>query len=198
MADLHKIKIFSNFFKKVDVKRRILIFCGESIMLMVVVDSGAKWETMVKRSEMPMFMGEFQHSIDEKGRIIIPAKFRELLGTSFVVTRGLDHCLFVYPMEEWSLLEQKLKSLPLMKADARAFSRFFFSGATEVEWDKQGRVNLPGNLRQYAKLEKECVIIGVSNRVEIWSKETWSEYYDTSEQSFNEIAEKLVDFDFDL
>lgn len=145
-----------------------------------------------------MFMGEFQHSIDEKGRIIIPAKFRELLGTSFVVTRGLDHCLFVYPMEEWSLLEQKLKSLPLMKADARAFSRFFFSGATEVEWDKQGRVNLPGNLRQYAKLEKECVIIGVSNRVEIWSKETWSEYYDTSEQSFNEIAEKLVDFDFDL
>lgn len=145
-----------------------------------------------------MFMGEFQHSIDEKGRIIIPAKFRELLGTSFVVTRGLDHCLFVYPMEEWSLLEQKLKSLPLMKADARAFSRFFFSGATEVEWDKQGRVNLPGNLRQYAKLEKECVIIGVSNRVEIWSKEKWSEYYDTSEQSFNEIAEKLVDFDFDL
>ncbi|CAJ1314274.1 division/cell wall cluster transcriptional repressor MraZ [Paenibacillus sp. PK4536] len=145
-----------------------------------------------------MFMGEFQHSIDEKGRIIIPAKFRELLGTSFVVTRGLDHCLFVYPMEEWSLLEQKLKSLPLMKADARAFSRFFFSGATEVEWDKQGRINLPGNLRQYAKLEKECVIIGVSNRVEIWSKETWSEYYDHSEQSFNEIAEKLVDFDFDL
>ncbi|WP_309738371.1 division/cell wall cluster transcriptional repressor MraZ [Paenibacillus sp. SORGH_AS_0338] len=146
-----------------------------------------------------MFMGEFQHSIDEKGRIIIPSKFREQLGTSFVVTRGLDHCLFVYPMEEWSLLEQKLKSLPLMKADARAFSRFFFSGATEVEWDKQGRVNLPGNLkRQYAKLEKECVIIGVSNRVEIWSKETWSEYYDTSEQSFNEIAEKLVDFDFDL
>jgi MraZ protein len=145
-----------------------------------------------------MFMGEFQHSIDEKGRIIIPAKFRELLGTSFVVTRGLDHCLFVYPMEEWSLLEQKLKSLPLMKADARAFSRFFFSGATEVEWDKQGRVNLPSNLRQYAKLEKECVIIGVSNRVEIWSKETWAEYYDTSEQSFNEIAEKLVDFDFDL
>ncbi len=145
-----------------------------------------------------MFMGEFQHSIDEKGRIIIPAKFRELLGTSFIVTRGLDHCLFVYPMEEWSLLEQKLKSLPLMKADARAFSRFFFSGATEVEWDKQGRINLPGNLRQYAKLEKECVIIGVSNRVEIWSKETWSEYYDHSEQSFNEIAEKLVDFDFDL
>lgn len=145
-----------------------------------------------------MFMGEFQHNIDDKGRIIIPAKFRELLGQSFVVTRGLDHCLFVYPMEEWSLLEQKLKSLPLMKADARAFTRFFFSGALEGEWDKQGRVNLPVTLRQYARLEKECVIIGVSNRVEIWSQAVWEQYYNESEQSFNEIAEKLVDFDLDL
>ncbi|ANF97697.1 division/cell wall cluster transcriptional repressor MraZ [Paenibacillus bovis] len=145
-----------------------------------------------------MFMGEYQHNIDDKGRIIIPAKFRELLGPSFVVTRGLDHCLFVYPMEEWSLLEQKLKSLPLMKADARAFTRFFFSGALEGEWDKQGRVNLPVNLRQYARLEKECVIIGVSNRVEIWSQAIWEQYYNESEQSFNEIAEKLVDFDLDL
>ncbi|WP_017811800.1 MULTISPECIES: division/cell wall cluster transcriptional repressor MraZ [Paenibacillus] len=145
-----------------------------------------------------MFMGEYQHNIDDKGRIIIPAKFRELLGPSFVVTRGLDHCLFVYPMEEWSLLEQKLKSLPLMKADARAFTRFFFSGALEGEWDKQGRVNLPINLKQYARLEKECVIIGVSNRVEIWSQSVWEQYYNESEQSFNEIAEKLVDFDLDL
>lgn len=147
---------------------------------------------------LPMFMGEFQHSIDEKGRIIIPAKFRELLGTSFVVTRGLDQCLFVYPMEEWGAMEQKLKALPLMKSDARAFTRFFFSGATECEWDKQGRVNLPGNLRQYAKLEKDCVVLGVSNRVEIWSKDTWEQYFEQSEESFNEIAEKLVDFDFDL
>lgn len=147
---------------------------------------------------LPMFMGEFQHSIDEKGRIIIPAKFRELLGTSFVVTRGLDQCLFVYPMEEWGAMEQKLKALPLMKSDARAFTRFFFSGATECEWDKQGRVNLPGNLRQYAKLEKDCVVLGVSNRVEIWSKDTWEQYFEQSEDSFNEIAEKLVDFDFDL
>ncbi|MNZ47972.1 cell division protein MraZ [compost metagenome] len=145
-----------------------------------------------------MFMGEFQHSIDEKGRIIIPAKFRDLLGTSFVVTRGLDQCLFVYPMEEWGVMEQKLKALPLMKSDARAFTRFFFSGATECEWDKQGRVNLPGNLRQYAKLEKDCVILGVSNRVEIWSKDTWEQYFEQSEESFNEIAEKLVDFNFDL
>ncbi|WP_411343180.1 division/cell wall cluster transcriptional repressor MraZ [Paenibacillus sp. WLX1005] len=145
-----------------------------------------------------MFMGEFQHNIDDKGRIIIPAKFRELLGQSFVMTRGLDHCLFIYPLEEWSLLEQKLKSLSLMKADARAFTRFFFSGAAEGEWDKQGRVNVPSNLRQYAQLDKECTIIGVSNRVEIWSRSVWEQYYNESEQSFNEIAEKLVDFDLDL
>ncbi|WP_110932166.1 division/cell wall cluster transcriptional repressor MraZ [Paenibacillus bouchesdurhonensis] len=145
-----------------------------------------------------MFMGEFQHSIDDKGRIIIPAKFRDLLGASFVVTRGLDQCLFVYPMEEWAVLEQKLKALPLMKSDARAFTRFFFSGATECEWDKQGRVNLPGNLRQYAKLEKDCVVLGVSNRVEIWSRNTWEQYFQQSEDTFNDIAEKLVDFNFDL
>lgn len=145
-----------------------------------------------------MFMGEFQHSIDEKGRIIIPAKFRDLLGSSFVITRGLDQCLFVYPMQEWEQLEQKLKTLPLMKSDARAFTRFFFSGATECEWDKQGRVNIPGNLRQYARLEKECVVLGVSNRVEIWSRSTWTQYFEQSEESFNEIAEKLVDFNFDL
>lgn len=145
-----------------------------------------------------MFMGEFQHSIDEKGRIIIPAKFRDLLGTSFVVTRGLDQCLFVYPQAEWEVMEQKLKALPLMKSDARAFTRFFFSGATECEWDKQGRVNLPATLRQYAKLEKDCVVLGVSNRVEIWSLETWQQYFQQSEDTFNEIAEKLVDFNFEL
>ncbi|MBY9076957.1 division/cell wall cluster transcriptional repressor MraZ [Paenibacillus sp. HN-1] len=145
-----------------------------------------------------MFMGEYQHSVDDKGRIIIPAKFRELLGMSFVATRGLDSCLFVYPMEEWAIMEQKLKSLPLMKSDARAFSRFFFSGATECQWDKQGRVTLPANLREYAKLDKDCVILGVSNRVEIWNKELWEQYFGQSEASFNEIAEKLVDFNFEF
>lgn len=145
-----------------------------------------------------MFMGEYQHTIDEKGRMIIPAKFREALGAQFIVTRGLDSCLFVYPKEEWAVLEQKLKSLPLMKSDARAFTRFFFSGATECELDKQGRINIPNTLCEYAKLEKECVVLGVSNRVEIWSKEVWTSYFQQSEQSFNEIAEKLVDFNFDL
>lgn len=140
-------------------------------------------------------MGEYRHTIDDKGRLIIPAKFREELGDAFVVTRGLDHCLFVYPASEWSQLEQKLKSLPFTRSDARAFTRFFFSGATEVELDKQGRVHLPANLRQYAKLEKECVVLGVSSRVEIWSKRTWEDYFVESEASFNEIAEKIVDFD---
>ncbi|OPA78457.1 cell division/cell wall cluster transcriptional repressor MraZ [Paenibacillus selenitireducens] len=143
-----------------------------------------------------MFMGEYQHTIDEKGRMIIPSKFRDALGSNFVVTRGLDQCLFVYPRTEWEVLEQKLKALPLMKSDARAFTRFFFSGATECELDKQGRVNIPNNLLQYSKLDKDCVVLGVSNRVEIWSKDIWENYFDQSEESFNEIAEKLVDFDF--
>ncbi len=140
-------------------------------------------------------MGEYQHSIDEKGRMIIPAKFRDALGTRFVVTRGLDQCLFVYPETEWKNIEQKLKSLPFTRSDARAFTRFFFSGATESELDKQGRVNLPNTLIQHAQLNKECVVIGVSNRVEIWSKEMWEGYFSESADSFNEIAEKIVDFD---
>lgn len=142
-----------------------------------------------------MFMGEYQHSIDDKGRLIIPAKFRDGLGASFVVTRGLDNCLFVYPQSEWENLEAKLKTLPFTRADARAFSRFFFSGATECELDKQGRANIPSHLREYAKLNRDCVIIGVSNRVEIWGKESWDTYFDSSSDSFAEIAEKL---DFDL
>jgi len=143
-------------------------------------------------------MGEYHHSIDEKGRVIIPAKFREALGDRFVMTRGLDNCLFVYPLQEWAVMEQKLKSLPLMKADARAFTRFFLSGATECELDKQGRVNIPANLREHARLDSQAVVIGVSNRVEVWSKELWESYSQISEQSFNEIAEKLVDFNLDL
>lgn len=143
-----------------------------------------------------MFMGEFLHNVDEKGRVIIPAKFRDELGSSFIITRGLDKSLFVYPLEEWKLIEQNLKSLPFTKADARKFTRFFFSGAIESEVDKQGRVIIPNNLRSYAELIKECVFIGVSNRVEIWGKEIWDSYYQDAEESFTEIAEKIVDFDF--
>ncbi|MGY3714017.1 division/cell wall cluster transcriptional repressor MraZ [Sutcliffiella cohnii] len=142
-----------------------------------------------------MFMGEYHHTIDAKGRMIIPAKFRENLGEAFVLTRGLDHCLFGYPMSEWTNVEEKLKELPLTKKDARAFTRFFFSGASECELDKQGRVNISSPLLQYAGLEKECVVIGVSNRIEIWSKEKWEGYVEESEDSFAEIAENLADFD---
>lgn len=142
-----------------------------------------------------MFMGEYKHNVDVKGRMIVPAKFREGLGDSFVVTRGLDKCLFAYPLDEWKVIEEKLKQLPLTKKDARAFTRFFFSGAIECEVDKQGRINIPQTLRNYAGLEKECVVIGVSERVEIWANDKWEEYVDDSEESFAEIAENLMDFD---
>lgn len=150
---------------------------------------------MKKVGRDAMFMGEFQHNFDTKGRMIIPAKFRTDLGDRFIVTRGLDKCLFIYPMDEWEVLEGKLKKLPLTKKDARAFTRFFFSGAVECEIDKQGRINVPQSLRTYANLDKECVVIGVSNRLELWAKEAWDDYFDDSEESFAEIAENLMDFD---
>lgn len=143
-----------------------------------------------------MFMGEYKHNIDTKGRVIVPAKFRDALGEVFVVTRGLDQCLFAYPMTEWRLLENKLKKLPLTKKDARAFTRFFFSGAVECEVDKQGRINLPAPLRKYANLERGCAVIGVSNRVEFWAEENWTSYVEESEESFAEIAENMLDIDF--
>ncbi|MFZ7104943.1 MAG: division/cell wall cluster transcriptional repressor MraZ [Peptococcaceae bacterium] len=145
-----------------------------------------------------MFMGEYQHNIDDKGRLIMPAKFRDELGDKFVVTKGLDGCLFVYPMEEWKVLEGKLRNLPFTKSDARAFARFFFSGATECELDKQGRILLPPNLREHAQLQKDTFIIGVSSRLEIWSKEVWEAYSSQTEGSYEELAEKMVDFDIGL
>lgn len=140
-------------------------------------------------------MGEYHHSIDNKGRMIVPAKFREKLGESFILTRGLDQCLFVYPQDEWNILEEKLKTLPLTKKDARAFTRFFFSGATECEVDKQGRINISTPLINYAKLEKDCVVVGVTNRLEIWSKDIWEQYVLEAEDSFGELAENMIGFD---
>lgn len=140
-----------------------------------------------------MLMGQYDHTIDAKGRVIIPAKFREELGDKFVLTRGLDNCLFVYSLAEWSNIEMKLKSLPLNRKDARAFTRFFLAGATECEIDKQGRVLIPTNLREYAKINKEVVIIGVSSRVEIWSKEVWNDYSNNVDISFEDVAEHLDD-----
>ncbi|PGS48575.1 division/cell wall cluster transcriptional repressor MraZ [Bacillus sp. AFS041924] len=142
-----------------------------------------------------MFIGEYQHNIDVKGRLIIPSKFRDKLGENFIVTRGLDQCLFGYSLAEWSLIEDKLRTLPLTKKDARAFTRFFFSGAMECEMDKMGRINITPNLRNYAKLEKECVVVGVTNRIEIWDLSTWNTYMNESEESFGELAENLIGFD---
>ena len=111
-----------------------------------------------------MFFGEYEHSIDAKGRVIIPAKLRDALGEQFIITKGLDECLFVYPLDQWEAFQEKLQALPLNQPSARAFVRFFFSGATEAELDKQGRVLLPANLREYGSLEKEIVITGAGNR----------------------------------
>lgn len=140
-----------------------------------------------------MFMGEFQHSIDEKGRLIIPAKFREDLGERFVITRGLDSSLFVYPMNQWKILEEKIKELPTSQADTRAFVRLFFSGAVEAEPDKQGRMVLPQHLREHAKIERDVYIIGVSTKIEIWSKQTWEDYTNHARQSYETIAENIID-----
>jgi MraZ protein len=143
---------------------------------------------------LSMFMGEYQHSIDAKGRLIVPSKLREKLGEKFVVTRGLDGCLFGYPLSEWEKLEEKLNEMPLAKKDARTFVRFFYSAATECEIDKQGRINIPATLREHAKLVKSCVIIGVSNRIEIWDEARWQAFTTEAEENFDEIAETMIDF----
>ncbi len=139
-----------------------------------------------------MFYGEYLHSIDTKGRIIVPAKFREDLGEKFIVTKGLDNCLFVYSLEEWSNLEAKLRDLPFTDKDVRIFTRFFFAGATECEVDKQGRINIPQNLREYAKFTKDVYAIGVSTRVELWDKSRWEEYSGDDNISGDEIAQKMA------
>lgn len=137
-----------------------------------------------------MFIGEYQHAVDTKNRMIIPSKFRDDLGNKFVLTKGLDGCLYAYTLEEWKVLEEKLKKLPLTSKDARAFVRFFFSGANEIDIDKQGRSLIPQNLLEYAGIEKDIVSIGVSTRIEIWSKTKWDEYND-SNIDFDGIAEKM-------
>lgn len=138
-----------------------------------------------------MFIGEYSHTIDTKGRLSMPARFREQLGESFIVTKGLDQSLFVYPEEEWKIIENKLKQLPLTNQNARAFVRFFFSGATECELDQQGRIRIPVNLREHAILEKEVMVIGVGTRVEIWSQKIWTDYNSDENLSYDEIAGKM-------
>ena len=159
-----------------------------------------------------MFMGEYNHTVDPKGRLIVPSKFREQLGSEFVVTKGLDGCLFVYPAEEWHNIEEKFRNISMTSKDAmeilpnfssitskdaRKFSRFFFAGAAAVELDKQGRILLPPVLREYANLQKDVVLVGVLSRVEIWDKDRWQENtYD--EDEMDEIAEHMADLGFSI
>lgn len=139
-----------------------------------------------------MYLGEFRHQMDDKGRLFLPAPFREALGERFVVTKGLDKSLFVYDLKEWAKIEQTLRRLPFTQGDVRAFTRLFFSGANEVQLDKQGRMQLSQPLRDYSLLQKEVVILGVGTRIEIWSKDIWESYEEDANQQFATIAEKLV------
>lgn len=139
-----------------------------------------------------MLIGQYQHAIDAKNRIIIPSKFREELGDVFVVTKGLDNCLFVYSNTEWQKVDEKLKNLSMTNKDARAFTRFFYAGACECEIDKQGRIIIPNNLREHAKIEKDIIIVGVSSKVEIWSAEEWERFNSESNLSYEEAAENLI------
>lgn len=140
-----------------------------------------------------MLIGEYHHNIDDKGRLIIPSKFREEIGSSFVVTRGLDGCLFIFSMINWDKMVEKLKVLPFTKKDARTFMRFFLSGATVCEFDKQGRINISSSLLEYSEIKKECAIIGVNDRLEIWSLEKFKKMMEENSSSLADVSENLFD-----
>ncbi|MBR3362792.1 MAG: division/cell wall cluster transcriptional repressor MraZ [Bacilli bacterium] len=144
-----------------------------------------------------MFMGEYHHTIDDKGRLTIPSKIREELGNDFIVTRGLDGCLFIYKKDDWNRLMNKYQSLPNVK-DARNFMRFLLSGANALDFDKQGRININLPLIKYADLKKDCVIIGVGDRLEIWDKERWNNFLDANIDSFSDIADNLFKSDLNI
>jgi MraZ protein len=159
-----------------------------------VVVCGRKWET--NGAEItPVFYGEYEHSLDEKGRLTIPSRVREAMKqggvTGFMVTRGLDECLFLFPLQQWQTYVEKLGSLPLEKGNARRFTRMFYSGASECSPDRQGRVFIPPNLREHAHIEKDVVIIGVQNRLELWDKARWEAFSTESKESYEETAEEL-------
>ncbi|OGY97770.1 MAG: cell division/cell wall cluster transcriptional repressor MraZ [Candidatus Liptonbacteria bacterium RIFCSPLOWO2_01_FULL_56_20] len=138
-----------------------------------------------------MLLGEYQHNLDIKGRMAIPAKFREKLATGAIITRGLDNCLFLFAKNEWEALAQKLVALPLAQANSRAFVRLMLAGAMDVELDTQGRILVPDYLRKYAGLKKQAIVAGLYNRIEVWDRETWERYKQKTESASEEIAEKL-------
>ena len=146
-----------------------------------------------------MFYGEYEHRLDKKQRIIIPSAFREISKENYVekffITRGLDGCLFMFPEEEWKSQEAKFRGLSFTKRETRKFNRLFFSGATPAMPDKQGRILIPSFLKAYANIKKEIMLVGVPSRIEIWSREKWREFYETSTESFEDIAEKLMDIE---
>lgn len=153
--------------------------------------SGEKWFLEPEKWVTLMFFGEYNHNLDAKGRMSLPAKFREHLSDVFYLTRGLDNCLYVYPEAEWRVIEEKLKALPTTSKTARAYKRLFFSGASQVSFDKQGRIMIPSVLREHAHLDKETVVIGVSTHIEIWSQEQWLAYNDDATLSYEDIAEEI-------
>ncbi len=138
-----------------------------------------------------MFIGEYKHNLDNKGRLAVPAKFRKILKTGAVVTRGLDNCLFLYPKKEWEALAEKLSKLPISQSKARAFSRLMLAGAADVEFDSQGRITLPEHLRKFANLKKKTIIAGLFDRLEIWDEITWNKYKASAEKDNTDIAEAL-------
>lgn len=140
-----------------------------------------------------MLMGEYHHSVDDKSRLVLPSKFRDGLGDAFIITRGLEGCLFVYPIKEWDLIINNLKELPFTKKDHRAFMRFFLSGAEELSFDKQGRILIPNQLLSYANLTNKCVVIGVNDRLEIWAEDKFTEFFNENDENIIDIAEKLFD-----
>ena len=153
--------------------------------------SGRKWGATI------MLMGEFHHNIDEKGRLIIPSKFRSELGERLIITKGLDKCLFVYSETEWNKVMQKVGRLQFTKKNVRAFERTFIGGASIIEFDKQGRINITSPLVHYANIQKECVIIGVNERLEIWGLEEFDKYMMESEESLGDKLEDLFDFNYE-
>jgi len=146
-----------------------------------------------------MFYGEYEHTIDRKGRLIIPSKFREVFKEHYIekfyVTRGLDGCLFVFTEDEWKNQESKFKNMSFTKKESRKFNRFYFSGACDLACDKQGRILIPQYLKDYAVIKRDVIIVGVSNRIEIWAKDKWKDFYDNTKDTFEDIAEKLIEIE---
>lgn len=174
-------------------QKKTCIYLGFRVIYIQVVESGRKW-VINRKEDVSMFIGEYQHSMDSKGRVIMPSKFRENLGSTFYVTKGMENCLFIFDNEEWEELATRINSMnQLSRKEARGFARLFYAGASNIEPDKQGRILLPQNLREYANIDKEVYIIGVAKRIEIWSKENWENYNDDDFLNYDTLTEKMAD-----